>query len=164
MAPTQWTWVWVNSGSWWWTGRPGVLPLMGSQRVGHDWANELNRIKASSNLKEMASVTRTLPSDTELWAYWKQENLWLRPKQLFHCYKLNIKTCLLAFSLPLTPHLVPPFPCILKLTPLKKLLGWSRGVPVPKRDQRPCTPPLSMLENFVEGRDQTFKALLDTGT
>ena len=37
-----WTWVWVNSGSWWWTGRPGVLQFMGSQRVGHDWATELN--------------------------------------------------------------------------------------------------------------------------
>ena len=37
-----WTWVWVNSGSWWWTGRPGVLWFMGSQRVGHDWATELN--------------------------------------------------------------------------------------------------------------------------
>ena len=32
----QWTWVWVNSGSWWWTGRPGMLGFMGSQRVGHD--------------------------------------------------------------------------------------------------------------------------------
>ena len=36
---TQWTWVWVNSGSWWWTGRPGVLQFMGSQRVRHDWLN-----------------------------------------------------------------------------------------------------------------------------
>ena len=41
-SPTQWTWVWVNSGSWWWTGRPGVLQFLGSQRVGHDWATELN--------------------------------------------------------------------------------------------------------------------------
>ena len=41
-SPTQWTWVWVNSGSWWWTGRPGVLRFMGSQRVGHDWVTELN--------------------------------------------------------------------------------------------------------------------------
>ena len=41
-SPTQWTWVWVNSGSWWWTGRTGMLRLMGSQRVGHDWATELN--------------------------------------------------------------------------------------------------------------------------
>ena len=39
---TWWTRVWVNSGSWWWTGRPGVLQFMGSQRVGHDWATELN--------------------------------------------------------------------------------------------------------------------------
>ena len=37
---TQWTWVWVNSRSWWWTGRPGVLRFMGSQRIGHDWATE----------------------------------------------------------------------------------------------------------------------------
>ena len=41
-SPARWTWVWVNSGSWWWTGRPGVLWFMGSQRVGHDWATELN--------------------------------------------------------------------------------------------------------------------------
>ena len=41
-SPTRWTWVWVISGSWWWTGRPGMLRFMGSQRVGHDWATELN--------------------------------------------------------------------------------------------------------------------------
>ena len=40
-SPTRWTWVWVNSGSWWWTGRPGVLRFMGSQRVRHDWATDL---------------------------------------------------------------------------------------------------------------------------
>ena len=39
---TQWTWVWVDSGSWWWTGRPAVLWFMGLQRVGHDWGTELN--------------------------------------------------------------------------------------------------------------------------
>ena len=41
-SPTHWTWFWVNSGSWWWTGRPGMLWFMGSQRVKHDWATELN--------------------------------------------------------------------------------------------------------------------------
>ena len=41
-SPTQWAGVWVNSGSWWWTGRTGMLRFMGSQRVGHDWATELN--------------------------------------------------------------------------------------------------------------------------
>ena len=40
-SPTQWTWVWVSSGSWWWTGRLGVLRFMGSERVVHDWATEL---------------------------------------------------------------------------------------------------------------------------
>ena len=38
---TRWTWAWVNSRSWWWTGRPGVLQFTGSQRVGHNWATEL---------------------------------------------------------------------------------------------------------------------------
>ena len=41
-SPTQWTWVCASSGSWWWTGKPGVLQSMGLQRVGHDWGTELN--------------------------------------------------------------------------------------------------------------------------
>ena len=40
-SPTLWAWVWVNSGTLWWTGRPSVLRFMGSQRVGHDRATEL---------------------------------------------------------------------------------------------------------------------------
>ena len=45
--PTQWTWVWVNSRSRWWTGSPHVLQSMGSERVRHDWATELNWAWAS---------------------------------------------------------------------------------------------------------------------
>ena len=41
-SPTKWKWVWVNSGSWWWTGKPGMLQSMGLQRVGHNWVTELN--------------------------------------------------------------------------------------------------------------------------
>ena len=41
-SPTQWTWVWVDSGSWWLTGGPGVLCFTGSQRVIYDWVTELN--------------------------------------------------------------------------------------------------------------------------
>ena len=41
-SPTQWTWVWVNSGSWWWTGMPGLLQSMGSQRVRDKWVTKLN--------------------------------------------------------------------------------------------------------------------------
>ena len=53
-SPTQWTWVWVNSGSWWWTGtgRPGVLRFMGSQRVRHDWATELNWTDLTSHINK----------------------------------------------------------------------------------------------------------------
>ena len=42
MTPPWWIWVWVNAGSLWWTGRPGILRFTGSQRVGRDWATELN--------------------------------------------------------------------------------------------------------------------------
>ena len=56
-SPTQWTWVWVSSGRWWWTGRPGVLQSMGSQRVGHDWATELNWTEYSiSDQKQWVQV------------------------------------------------------------------------------------------------------------
>ena len=51
---TRWIWVWVNSGSWWWTGRPSVLRFMESQRVGHDWVTELNWTGSlSSSVKRM---------------------------------------------------------------------------------------------------------------
>ena len=46
---TQWTWVCVNSRSWWWTRRPGMLQSMGSQRVGHDWATEVNWTPSSQH-------------------------------------------------------------------------------------------------------------------
>ena len=42
VSPTQWALVWVSSGSWWWTEKPGVLQSMGLQRVGHNWATKLN--------------------------------------------------------------------------------------------------------------------------
>ena len=41
-SPTRWTWVWTSSGSWWWTGRPGMLQSMGLQTVRQGWATELN--------------------------------------------------------------------------------------------------------------------------
>ena len=53
-------WVWVGSGSWWWTGRPGVLRFTGSQRVGHDWVTELNWTDQPGELKigEFELVTK----------------------------------------------------------------------------------------------------------
>ena len=52
---TRWTWFWVNSGSWWWTGRPGVLQFMGSQRLGHNWATELNWKSQMASLQKLTS-------------------------------------------------------------------------------------------------------------
>ena len=54
-SPTEWTWVWVDPGSWWWTEMPGGLRFMGLQRVRHDWATQLNRIPA-------------LEADSTVWA------------------------------------------------------------------------------------------------
>ena len=47
-APTRWTWVWASSGGWWWTRNPGMLQSMGLQKVGQDWATELNWIQEMS--------------------------------------------------------------------------------------------------------------------
>ena len=49
-SPTQWTWIWENSRGWQWTGRPGMLQSMGSQRVRHDWVTELSWIEIYSIL------------------------------------------------------------------------------------------------------------------
>ena len=54
---TWWMWVWVNSGSWWWTGRPGVLWFMGSRRVRHDWVTELNWTEGTQALKTTRVLT-----------------------------------------------------------------------------------------------------------
>ena len=62
-SPPQWTWVWVDSGSWWWTGRPGMLRFMGSQRVRHDWVTELNWDKEHTDKIESISTVILLSLD-----------------------------------------------------------------------------------------------------
>ena len=58
-SPTQWTWVWASSGSWWWTGKPGMLQSMRSQRIWHDRATELNWNHPNSVTVEHNSWTET---------------------------------------------------------------------------------------------------------
>ena len=58
----RWTWVWVNSRSWWWTGRPGMLQFMGLQRVKHDWVTELNSTEHQLDCKKPKAFP--LKSDT----------------------------------------------------------------------------------------------------
>ena len=71
---TRWTWVWVNSRTWWWIGKPGMLRIMGSQRVGHDWATELNwGLKMPSKLPTVICMCvmepRCKSTKSDLWAY-----------------------------------------------------------------------------------------------
>ena len=61
-SPTRWAWVWVNSRSWWLTGRPGMLWFMGLQRVTHDWATELNWRQ-----KNVPTKRGPHPNSQELW-------------------------------------------------------------------------------------------------
>ena len=63
---TQWTWVWVNFGSWWWTGRPGVLQSMGLQGVRHDWVTELKTCRV-----QQSQHSNTL--DANIWG-WGEPN------------------------------------------------------------------------------------------
>ena len=72
-SPTWWAWVWVNSGSWWWTGRPGVLQFMGVQRIGHDWMAELNWTECDSNcaLCKLTLVNTLQPRSTTWPSGWR---------------------------------------------------------------------------------------------
>ena len=59
-SPTQWIWVWVNSGSWWWTGRPGMLWFVGSQRFRHDWETELNCVLVEQSFQCFFSISQKM--------------------------------------------------------------------------------------------------------
>ena len=85
-SPTQWTWVWVNSGSWWWTGSPGVLRFMVSQRVGHAWVTELNWTSFLYVRKLVCSSRR----------YWTVEDNKILYHSNFHSpeYLVHCKTCM----------------------------------------------------------------------
>ena len=63
-SPTRYTWVWVNSGSWWWTGRPGMLQFMGWQRVGHHWVTELNWTDSSFWRRKWQPAPMFLPGES----------------------------------------------------------------------------------------------------
>ena len=83
--------VWMNSGSWWWIGRPGVLQFMGSQKVRHAWATELNRtggpkslpwstrpqvIWFPSPLTSSSTTTTPPPQVSVLQLHWPSQGPW----------------------------------------------------------------------------------------
>ena len=97
IVSTGWRWVWVISGSWWWTGRRGVLRFMGSQRVGHDWATDLIWY-SNKKMKNRASLVIQwlricLPmQETWVWSLvWEDPTSRGATKPMFH----NFWTCAL---------------------------------------------------------------------
>ena len=77
-SPSQWTWVWVSSESWWWTERPGALQSMGSQWVGQGWVAELSPSSAKKHYSSWVSVKlyKTLPSSVLLFFFMYREATW----------------------------------------------------------------------------------------
>ena len=69
-SPTQWAWVWMDSRSWWWTGRPGVLQFMGSQRLGHDWVTELTDNLKCSTCESVYPLNVTNLLSLLLFSHW----------------------------------------------------------------------------------------------
>ena len=72
-SPTRWTWVWVNSGSWWWTGSPGVLQFMESRRVGHNWVTELNWDNSTIWLSPPHAKSWIIGKDPDAGRNWRRE-------------------------------------------------------------------------------------------
>ena len=71
VSPSQWTWVWISSGSWWWTAKSGVLQSVGSQRARHDWATELvfPVVMYGCESWTIKKAERQRIDDFELWCY-----------------------------------------------------------------------------------------------
>ena len=103
VSPTQWTWVWANSGSWWWTGKPGVLQSMGSQRVGHDWATELNIYWGPSLSTRGFSPFLHVSAASQSQQAWTLSQEWnVSDSPFFHILLLSAHEC----SLLLRAHVI----------------------------------------------------------
>ena len=97
-SPTWWTWVWASSWSWWWTGKPGVLQSMGSQRVRHDWATELNCSSKTDkgNLKDICLIHHHNYCHKRLCSYFQKQKRKV-PYILFQFHRITKNLCSLFF-------------------------------------------------------------------
>ena len=92
-SSTRLTWVWVDSRSWWWTGRPGKLHFMGSQKVGHDWATWTNYRKEIQDintaiLSSLHRIAQLISSGTRIWI---QAFCFQSPFSLPLCFPIHCK-------------------------------------------------------------------------
>ena len=97
---TRWTWVWVNSGSWWWTGRPGMLQFTGSQRVGHDWVTKLNWTMVPVSKRVGVKVAEPCNK----WKLGRKEDLENPTHSVLACWLHDVKPV----STACYPSLTPP--------------------------------------------------------
>ena len=90
---TQWMWVWVNSGSWWWTGRSGMLWFMGSQRVRHNWVTELNWYKKDLHEPDNYNgvITHLEPDILECEVKWALGSITKNKERKIKSIKLEMK-------------------------------------------------------------------------
>ena len=98
---TWWTWVWVNSGSWWWTGRPGVLRFMGWQSVGHDWATDLIWYIFMSNFIFFLIIILLWTHPKSLSILWKFNVSWLYDNLCYCCCRWYVASVM---SDSMRPH------------------------------------------------------------
>ena len=87
---TQWTWVWASSKSWWWTGKPGVLKSMGSQRVGHNRATEQNWTElpwGEIGVRERRGQKCTARTPCSMWNVSVTERVTIHCEEFFHLLK-----------------------------------------------------------------------------
>ena len=112
VSPVQWTWVWVNSGNWWWTGRSGMLWFMGLQGVGHDWVTELNWTESPRyhfNEQSTYNINETfyiiLHSLLSYLCILYLEHIWVWPSHISHaiwpndhCTGQDVSVCVLSHA------------------------------------------------------------------
>ena len=132
-SPTQGTWVWVSSGSWWWIGKPGVLQSMGSQRVGYDWVTELNwyhilqgraLVYAWSKSVHIHSVFFLISPSLSNVSEFGREMIW--SGWLNVCVCVWVCNCISVLPLAGKARL-----CLIPIcVPSTKHSGWHRGSPV----------------------------------
>ena len=112
-STTQCTWVWVDSGSWWWTGRTGVLQFMGSQRVRHAWLSNWTELNWSSIQYKRKQILHL--NVGKLLKFLKSGNFWVPQVYLFYTssfpmWLLNINCHLLNYQLSFNASIYNEFP------------------------------------------------------